>query len=287
MSGATVLTTARGMHVGPASAALGREGMVVRRCAVHHGQCPCRWFEGFPSDLLVDLQLTEGQALHVRLAYALRSAIQSGLLVSGATLPPSRVLATELGMSRSVVVTAYTNLEADGYVEARQGAGTRVRAGRRLGSSVSSAKRGYSHGGLFPLHRPAPTGAPEIRLFGGLPDPALFPRTQWLRHYRHALTEMSDCDLTYPDPRGAEALRVALAPISEGFVVSSPRRGISWSAVASLRDSRSPAGPCIDAGFVASPSRTLVSRLTDMSLPCPALRSFQFRAMPAAWTSQL
>ena len=34
-------------------------------------------------------------------------------------------------MSRSVVVTAYTNLEADGYVEARQGAGTRVRAGRR------------------------------------------------------------------------------------------------------------------------------------------------------------
>jgi GntR family transcriptional regulator / MocR family aminotransferase len=34
-------------------------------------------------------------------------------------------------------------------------------------------------------------------------------------------------------------------------VVSSPRHGISWSAVASLRDSRSRAGRCTGAGFIA------------------------------------
>lgn len=128
MSGAVVLTAAQGTAVGPASGVRGREGMVVRRCAVHHGQCPCRWLEGFPGDLLVDLQLAEGQVLHVRLAYALRRAIQSGRLVAGATLPPSRVLATELGMSRSVVVTAYTNLEADdGWVHYVSDAATAMR----------------------------------------------------------------------------------------------------------------------------------------------------------------
>ena len=40
-------------------------------------------------------------------------------------------------------------------------------------------------------------------MVGGLPDPALFPRTQWLRHYRAALAELPDPLLTYPDTRGA------------------------------------------------------------------------------------
>ena len=35
-------------------------------------------------------------------------------------------------------------------------------------------------------------------MLGGLPDPALFPRAQWLRHYRTALAELPDPQLTYP-----------------------------------------------------------------------------------------
>jgi GntR family transcriptional regulator / MocR family aminotransferase len=49
-----------------------------------------------------------------------------------------------------------------------------------------------------------------VRLLGGLPDPALFPRTRWIRHYRAALAAVPDAELTYPDAFGATALRVAL-----------------------------------------------------------------------------
>ena len=48
-------------------------------------------------------------------------------------------------------------------------------------------------------------------MLGGLPDPALFPRAQWLRHYRAALAELPDPQLTYPSTRGAGALRRALS----------------------------------------------------------------------------
>lgn len=45
----------------------------------------------------------------------------------------------------------------------------------------------------------------------GLPDPALFPRHEWLRHFRDVLREMPDSGLLYPEPRGVRELRTALA----------------------------------------------------------------------------
>jgi GntR family transcriptional regulator / MocR family aminotransferase len=154
--------------------------------------------EGFPSDVLVDLRAENGRGLRQRLEHALRSAIQDRRLVAGAALPPTRVLATELGISRSVVVEAYGNLAADGYLEAQQGAGTRVRADAP--QQPPAVRRSRKDAGWF-FNRPRqafPRGAPPIRLIGGLPDPALFPRGQWLRHYRAALAEVPDPELTYP-----------------------------------------------------------------------------------------
>lgn len=52
--------------------------------------------------------------------------------------------------------------------------------------------------------------ASTVRFVGGLPDPALFPRTEWLRHYRSALNAAPNRQLGYPGPLGAEPLRVAL-----------------------------------------------------------------------------
>ena len=162
--------------------------------------------DGFPSDVLVDLRAANGRGLRQRLEHGLRSAIQDRRLVAGAALPPTRVLAAQLGLSRSVVVEAYGNLAADGYLEARQGAGTRVRedAPREPTPRDGSRRQG---GWIFNR----PREAPPIRLIGGLPDPALFPRAQWLRHYRAALAAVPDPELTYPSTHGAEALRVALA----------------------------------------------------------------------------
>lgn len=169
---------------------------------------------GFPSDLLVELRADHGRGLRERLEHGLRAAVQSRRLLPGATLPPTRVLASELGISRSVVVEAYGNLAADGYLEARQGAGTRVRKDAHhgpAGAPVGADDPADATSFLRRRRRPAPIGPPVIRLLGGLPDPAFFPRAQWARHYRAVLSELPDAGLTYPSTLGAEPLRVAMS----------------------------------------------------------------------------
>ena len=149
---------------------------------------------GFP-DILLALDRSGRRGLREQLQQQLRLAIQQGRLPAAALLPPSRTLARELGVARSVVVDAYEQLTADGYLGARQGSGTHV----------------------LPTTKAVPTGptvdserAHTVRLVGGLPDPALFPRAEWLRHYRWTLNTVPNQQLGYPGPLGALALREAL-----------------------------------------------------------------------------
>jgi GntR family transcriptional regulator / MocR family aminotransferase len=167
--------------------------------------------EGFPSDLLLDLHAARGRGLRERLEHGLRSAIQEQRLLPGATLPPTRLLATELGISRSVVVEAYDNLAADGYLEARQGSGTRVRPDVPEAPRPPLATAHNSQAAFFEAPRRTLQLRVPIRLLGGLPDPTLFPRRIWMRHYRAALAALPDPELGYPDMRGVEPLRVAMA----------------------------------------------------------------------------
>src|SRR5262245_18645801 len=64
--------------------------------------------------------------LRVQLENELRRAIRSDRLEAGTLLPSSRALATDLGLSRGVVVEAYDQLLAEGYLRAAQGSATRV-----------------------------------------------------------------------------------------------------------------------------------------------------------------
>ena len=116
-------------------------------------------------------------------------------------------------MSRSLVVRAYEQLVAEGYFEAHRGSGTRVRA-NGLGVETSSDPDGDGRAtdALTGLYWPLPPGPGGATMPGsGLPDPALFPRAEWLRHYRDVLRETPDTNLLYPPPRGELALRAALA----------------------------------------------------------------------------
>ncbi len=69
----------------------------------------------------------DGQGpLYLQLYRALRRAILEGELTPGARLPASRTLAGDLGLSRNVVLLAYEQLLAEGYVNGRTGSGTFV-----------------------------------------------------------------------------------------------------------------------------------------------------------------
>jgi GntR family transcriptional regulator / MocR family aminotransferase len=158
----------------------------------------------FPADLLVELDRSRPRGLRAQLERGLRQAIARGSLPPGTALPPSRVLAAELDVSRSLVVGAYEQLVIEGYLEARQGSGTRVR---------EHAVGGHRNGdgpGEEPFGPPANGRGGAIRR-SALPDPALFPRNEWLRHYRDVLRDISDDRLLYPYARGEPELRAALA----------------------------------------------------------------------------
>jgi GntR family transcriptional regulator/MocR family aminotransferase len=75
-----------------------------------------------------DLTLNRASAmpLHRQLYDRLRHAIVSDQLHPGQRLPSTRVLASELGISRNTASNAYEQLLAEGYVERKVGHGTWV-----------------------------------------------------------------------------------------------------------------------------------------------------------------
>ena len=62
----------------------------------------------------------------------IRAQILCGALKGGAQLPSTRELAATLHISRNVVLEAYDQLLAEGYIESRAGSGTYVAEGIRF-----------------------------------------------------------------------------------------------------------------------------------------------------------
>ena len=74
------------------------------------------------------LQLDGLGPLHAQLTRALKTALAGGRFGQGSRLPPTRALARDLGVSRNTVLTAYEQLRAEGFVDARVGSGSFVAA---------------------------------------------------------------------------------------------------------------------------------------------------------------
>ena len=82
--------------------------------------------------------------LYAQIATRLRVAIAAGELAKGAALPSVRSLAAELRVNPATVVQAYRELENEGLVATRHGAGTFVQdigADRRARSRIAEARR--------------------------------------------------------------------------------------------------------------------------------------------------
>ena len=76
--------------------------------------------------LLGDWPARGSGSLAARLAFALRSRILADLLPPGTTLPPERLLAGALAVSRSTLVAAFDHLRSEGLIVSRQGSGTTI-----------------------------------------------------------------------------------------------------------------------------------------------------------------
>lgn len=148
---------------------------------------------GLGPNLLLGLDRHSAVALHEQLEATLRDHIRTGRLTPGSRVPSSRVLAGELGLSRGVVLEAYSQLVAEGYLIASQGAPTRVAETPAIERPPLPAVS------LEPHHR--------IELDPTLPDLAVFPREAWSRSLRRALRVATFAALGHADPRGRPELR--------------------------------------------------------------------------------
>ncbi|MFF8712796.1 PLP-dependent aminotransferase family protein [Streptomyces sp. NPDC015184] len=74
------------------------------------------------------------------LAQALRELAQRGDVAPGTLLPSQRALASALGISRSTVTAAFGMLEAEGWLESRQGSGSRLRGSGTMGEPVTEGR---------------------------------------------------------------------------------------------------------------------------------------------------
>src|SRR5688572_5601782 len=150
----------------------------------------------FAPELPLSIDRESAVPLRAQLEAELRRAIRSDRLEAGTLLPSTRALATDLGLSRGVVVDAYEQLLAEGYLVAARGSATRVAAlCRDCGAEEATPK--------------APSPRYDFR--PGLPALSLFPRADWLCSMRRAVNRASHADFDYPDPRGAPSARAELA----------------------------------------------------------------------------
>jgi GntR family transcriptional regulator/MocR family aminotransferase len=151
------------------------------------------------SEMHLSIERRNGVPLRIQLERTLRAAIQTGRLAPDSLLPSTRVLSSELGLSRGVVVGAFQQLLAEGYLSSRGGSST----------FVASQPAGV----LAAVCEPElePTSGPRFDFRPGRPDHSLFPRRAWLSALRRALAAAPLTALDYPEARGAPSARVALA----------------------------------------------------------------------------
>jgi len=142
--------------------------------------------------------------LRHRIADAVVAELREGRLRPGDLLPSTRVLATELKVSRGPVVAAYDELAAAGFIETQPGSGASVAA------DADRAARAGALSSVDPIEPSPATAARPVRptarfdLRPGRPDIGFLDQTAWRRAWRHAASQLPTTDLS----QGPQHLRL-------------------------------------------------------------------------------
>jgi GntR family transcriptional regulator/MocR family aminotransferase len=145
--------------------------------------------------------------LHRQIYERVRQAILQGQLAPGQRVASARALASQLGLARGTVDAAYAQLAVEGYLEPMGQKGTRVSPEVRRAAVVHAASPRES--------KPAPAidglPAPLLPFQMGMPALDAFPRKLWARIGARRVRAAGVTGLAYPDPRGSQRLRRAVA----------------------------------------------------------------------------
>ncbi|PKG37412.1 MocR-like pyridoxine biosynthesis transcription factor PdxR [Psychromonas sp. Urea-02u-13] len=150
------------------------------------------------------------QKLYLKIAHAIRSAINNGNVVSTEKLPSTRSLAEQLSVNRHTVMAAYNELVAQGWVETQQRQGYRVAENLPIFSSTAANKQKetMTHQHQWRLVKannsvtPAAASRYQFNFAGGNPDIDLFPFNEFKSFMNDALNRPDIHELNYGDNMG-------------------------------------------------------------------------------------
>lgn len=167
------------------------------------------------------IPLSRGREPLFRQVYrGLRQTILAGSLRPGDRLPSTRDLAEQLRVSRTVVLLAYEQLLAEGFVVGRGGSGTYVNQG--FARKRATGKRGpvrlrlsrFGHavaGSVATVDTPQlPRTAPRINFIYGRSDLETFPFAMWRRLLLRQARRASVRQFDYGSAPGDTDLRAAI-----------------------------------------------------------------------------
>ena len=154
-----------------------------------------------------------------------RRAFANGQLSAGCKLPPTRALATALGIARNTVVHVYEQLALEGYVQAGVGRGTFVAdigpapARHRCGTAPAACRRGAPccrDAAAASSTRPRPRALQWGAFTPGVPEVRLFPAQLWSRLHSRLWRGITPQLMTYATGAGDAGLRTAIAEYLHG-----------------------------------------------------------------------
>jgi GntR family transcriptional regulator / MocR family aminotransferase len=169
----------------------------------------------------ISLDRRSAMPLYQQLYHSIRQGVLRGTLRKGLRLPSSRYLAAELRVSRNIVLIAFEQLLAEGYLQSLKGAGTfvshtlpeevlQVQSLRRHEKRVLSARGSAMHS-LAQLTPALPLRVRYAPFRCGMPALEHLPLELWgrllFRHCKRASPEVG----INGDPMGYRRLRQAIA----------------------------------------------------------------------------
>lgn len=164
------------------------------------------------------LVIEGGRDLSEQVYRQLRDAIRSGRLTDGQQVPPSRLLAQQLGISRKPVADAYARLTFDSLLVGHTGRGTFIKAPpvtqvqpARNVTLAAQARLDQWVGFDCPLRQQASVGRSQYEFCGGAPAPLHFPQDAWRSCVMHGLRQESASRAQYCATEGVASLREAIA----------------------------------------------------------------------------
>ncbi|MEG1042367.1 MAG: PLP-dependent aminotransferase family protein, partial [Pseudomonas sp.] len=166
-------------------------------------------------ELHINLQGQKGLA--EQLYQQLREGIDSGRLAAGTQLPPTRLLAEQLGVSRKTVAEAYSRLTYDNLLSATVGKGTFITpSSTRLPTataalplaSASTLEKWHARRNLLADLTPSTL---RYDFIGGASSKAQFPFDEWRRCNQYALRQIRRGSARYAAHQGLPELREAIA----------------------------------------------------------------------------